>query len=162
MHVEAGRNNSKQHILDIDFYNSPIDIDYIIAIKHNIKTILNSVDVSILYNDLYDNHFELNSKSLEDRLIGPVLYRSQESIDSCTSYNNLVELYLMRDIKKFFGYTLDEFLNLSRYARINIVEQAEKHMERLAEQMEALQQNQAFNQRAGADDELTNILMGDE
>ena len=159
MRSQDNKSKRQQHIIDIDFYNSPIDIDYIISIKHNIKTVLNSVDTSILYRDLYDENFGISGKTLEDRLIGPVLYREQESIDGFTSYETLIEIYLLRDIKKFFGYTLDEFLNLSRYARMIVIEQAEKHMKRLSEQMQALNENaDASNINT---DELNELLIGE-
>ena len=159
MRPQDNKSKRQQHIIDIDFYNSPIDIDYIVSIKHNIKTVLNSVDVSILYRDLYDENFGISGKTLEDKLIGPVLYREQESIDDFTSYTALIEIYLLRDIKKFFGYTLDEFLNLSRYARMVIIEQSEKHMERLSEQMQALNED-ADASNANTDD-LNELLLGE-
>jgi len=162
MRPKDNKSTRHKHIIEIDFYNSPINIDYITSIEHNINIVLNSVDTAILYRDLYDAHFELTSHSSEDKLIGPVLYREQESIDGYTTYEDLIDLYVLRDIKKFFGYTLDEFLNLSRYARIVIVEKAEKHMERLSEQMQLLSENQDSNKGAGLNtDELSELLTGE-
>jgi len=162
MRSKDNKSTRHKHIIEIDFYNSPIDIDYIISVKHNINIVLNSVDTTILYRDLYDSHFDLSNHSLEDKLIGPVLYREQESIDGYTTYEDLIDLYILRDIKKFFGYTLDEFLNLSRYARLVIVDKAEKHMERLSEQMQLLSENQDSNKGAGLNtDELNELLTGE-
>ena len=162
MRPKDSKSTRHKHIIDIDFYNSPINIDYITSIAHNINVVLNSVDTAILYGDLYDEHFDLNNYSLEDKLIGPVLYREQESIDGYTTYEDLIDLYILRDIKKFFGYTLDEFLNLSRYARLVIVDKAEKHMERLSEQMQLLSENQDSNKGAGLNtDELSELLLGE-
>ena len=162
MRPKDNKSTRHKHIIEIDFYNSPINIDYITSVAHNINVVLNSVDTSILYKDLYDTHFDLSNHSLEDKLIGPVLYREQESISEYTTYEDLIDLYVLRDIKKFFGYTLDEFLNLSRYARMVIVEKAEKHMEKLSEQMQLLSENQNSNKDAGSySDELNELLLGE-
>jgi len=153
---QDNENTRKPHILDIDFLKRNDELDYILAIRENVTQVLSSPETRVLFDVLYDREFGLSNLNDEtDKAIGPVLYREQESIDDVHSYKSLVRIYLDRDINKFFGLSLDEFLNLSRYARMMLVDLAEEQMIKIDERLKALKEDADAN--AG---DLTNFMDG--
>jgi len=141
MRSQGDKCERKLNLLEYNFHGRDNELDYILAVRKYVKNRMGSIDVSVLYNDLYDEHFNLKSNTPEDSLIGPVLYREQESIDDFISYQVLLTLYIERDIRKFFGLTVNEFLNLNRYERIEIVKVAEKQMEVMDRRLKELKED---------------------
>jgi len=156
MRPQDNESTRKPHILDIEFLHRTNELDYILAVRENVTQVLTSPETRVLFDVLYDREFGLSNLHDEaDQAIGPVLYREQESVDDVHSYKSLVRIYLDRDINKFFGLSLDEFLNLSRYERIMLVELAEEHMIKIDNRLKALKE--------GADaktDDLSNFMDG--
>lgn len=109
---------------------------------------------AIILADTYRKEYGLEDKNdPADALVGTVLFSEQESIDDFVSYTGIIDAYIKYDIKKFYGLTIDEFTNRSRYSRDKLIEMALETMERLAKELE-----EAKNKIDGDNKKLTTGL----
>lgn len=156
MRSQGNESEIQKHIIEYDFFAETNTANYIYAIMDKVKTVLTSPESALLLNDLYDKEFNLSNSSYEDSVWGPVLYREQEAIEDFISYGNLLDVYMNFDIKKFFGLSIDEFLNKTRRARNIMIDKARIKMEQITEELAEIEQqnnnNADMNQLDGLED----------
>ena len=150
----------KKHIIEYDFFTSGNTAGYIHSIMDSVRTILTSPESAILLNDLYDREFGLANESYEDSIWGPILYRDQESVEDFISYGNLLDVYMNFDIKKFFGITIDEFLDKTRLARNILIGKAKTQMEKITAQLADIEQQNQNNYEADSLNNLEEEFLG--
>jgi len=155
MHSQDPKTRNVRHVLEQEI---PSDtLDQIERIAKSITKVLTSPESAILLQDLYYDRLNLTSVSEEENLIGPNLFKNEESFYSYTKYETLVDVYLKLEIKKFFGYSLDEFLDLTVYSRDILLEKAKTELENLnkasAEIEEELTQTLGLDEIMGIDNE---------
>ena len=142
MRSQGKESNIKKHILDIDFFAVERDTSkYVFETLDKVKEILASTESAILLRDLYDREFNLGDGDITDNLIGPVIYREQEDVTDFTNYGNLIDIYINYTINKIFGYTLDEFLCLTKYQRDIIIDKARTHLEETSRMMDEIKES---------------------
>ena len=86
----------------------------------NAKFRLNSVEGSIVLLDTFYKHFNLYTESMEDKLIGPVIYRESEQLRRPTRLVKLISLYTDNKIGDYFKLSISEFLQLN-ISEINLL-----------------------------------------
>jgi len=75
---------------------------------------------------VYNGEYGLEKPTLADELIGPVLFKDEESTANYNSLEILMSNYIKYEIKNHMGITLIEFLNLPKYVREIYIATAEK------------------------------------
>lgn len=82
------------------------------------------------------------SKNTPDELVfGPTLMLDEEDVYSCTMYEQLVTSYTEAEIKKFFGYTLEEYLNLTFYEADVLRRESNRLKKQIMDAIDNVQQN---------------------
>ena len=108
------------------------DLSYIDDVVRVFETAISSPESAMLLSSLYDNKFGLNNIKDDNEAIGPVLYREQEDIISCTRLDDLIRTYSRFNILKFYGLTVNEFMELPAYMINSLTSSANELM--IAEQ----------------------------
>jgi len=127
-----------RHITEINFFRSDAT-DFIDNAIKNISRVLTSPESALLISTLYDRKHGLTKDTIEDDINGAVLYREEEDSISCTRMDTLVQKYLVYDIKKFFGYTLTEFTDLTSIEMDSVIRYARKEKLKLTTEMEEIE-----------------------
>ena len=81
---------------------------------------LGSVESALLLSNQYDIFYGLSSGDELDNILGPCLYREEESLDNSKRFYGLLDLYSKLSIGKLYNLSLKEFVNLTR-AEINMI-----------------------------------------
>lgn len=105
----------------------------------NIDITLSSPESALLLSDLYDHVNKLKGNNVQDQLIGPVLYRNEEDVVSCTRTDDLIKSYHNFRIKEFFGISLIEFMDMSGWQINLLTENAISIMEDKQKELEDVQ-----------------------
>jgi len=85
--------------------------------------------------------YDISDKTLEDSLIGSVLYKEQEKFDDFIKLDIFLDLYTTKQIKKYFGLNLFEFLHTTRYTKLKLIEKANKMLEEESKVIDKLDSN---------------------
>ena len=104
-------------------------------------------------------HFAPTDVGAENAL-GAVIWRDEEDPSLISPYEDFVMEYVRLEIKKHFGYTLDEYLELSFYEASILKKQAEKlkeEMNRIASnvQRDVANERKALKQQS---DQLEDLM----
>lgn len=96
----------------------------------NMDTALTSPESALVLSTLYDtfNNLMTNNKN---EIIGPVLFRENEDLLSCTRIDDLIKTYSRYDINKFYGISINEFLDMPGWKINMLIENAEEFMKEL-------------------------------
>ena len=137
MHSQDPKTRHVKHILEEDFFSEDIS-EYILNISKSVRTLLSSPESALLLNEIYDEHYNLTTGEPAEELIGSNLYRERESFETLTKYSLLVQAYIKLDIKKFFNLNIEEFLNLTTYARNVLIKHAKDEAKAIAEAAEEM------------------------
>jgi len=150
VHSQDPKTRNVRHILEQE---PPSDTyDHLLNVSKSITRVLTSPESAVLLQDIYYTDKNLTSISQEEDLIGPNLFKNEESFYNYTKYESLVDAYLKLDIKKFFGYNLDEFLDLTVYARDILIEKANSELRAMDEASEEMRAE--LTQTLGLEDML--------
>jgi hypothetical protein len=93
-------------------------------------TALSSPESALVLSTLYDTFNNLITKN-ENEIIGPVLFRENEDLLSCTRIDDLIKTYNKHDVRKFYGLSITEFLDLPGWKINMLIENAEDFMKEL-------------------------------
>ncbi len=96
----------------------------------SMDTALTSPESALVLSTLYDtfNNLMTNNKN---EIIGPVLFRENEDLISCTRIDDLIKTYSRYDIRKFYGISINEFLDMPGWKINMLIENAEEFMKEL-------------------------------
>lgn len=131
----------EKHILDIDFnkIHGTAYIDELI--KSNVGK-LSSPESALLLTDSYDDTYITKSKdAVSEYYFGVMLARSQEDPTEFTQYGSLVDEYLNLNIKKYYGLTISEYLDLPFSSRELLLLKAKDVTEKLNAEAEEINKN---------------------
>lgn len=106
---------------------------------------------------------DFNSLSTTEDIFGTVLMRDEEDPYSWTMYKVCIDEYHSLDIKKFFGYTFKEYMELTLWEVDNLREKAIKMKEKLIEAMKEMEsENKSMGNLGGipSDDDMDEIGLG--
>lgn len=112
---------------------------------------MSSPESALFLYDIYDNNYFPGIISGDKIAFGSVLYRDEEDPYLHTSLKEILNQYTRADIKKFFGYTLAEYLDLSLFEASLLLEQSEKMKEELSKVMNNVKKDVINNTRANRD-----------
>ncbi len=90
---------------------------------------LNSIESSILLLDAFYKHFNLTDDSLEEKLIGPALYKDKEKLHRPKRLTDLISFYNSYKIGDLFKLSIVEFLQLNILEIKLLLESAEDLIE---------------------------------
>ena len=82
-------------------------------IINNVTINLNSIETSILLLDSFYKHFHMKTSSIEDKLIGPTIYKEKGKIQRPKRLIDLMQAYVDNRININFGLSITEYLGLS-------------------------------------------------
>lgn len=153
MRSQGKQSKIKKHILEVDFFSRENTTKYIHDFAYKVKKLLSSPESALLLRDIYNDEFGLSENTLVDSVWGPILYREEASVNDFNNYGNLIDIYLRFDINKFFGLSINDFLQLTRYARNVIIDKAIAHTGRINTELTEIQNNLKANQ-GGDDDDI--------
>jgi len=136
---QNSKSKTKKHILEIDFFKETATsyIDELIPI---VKEVLSSPESAIFLSDVYDREHGLYNGSLEDSLIGPIVYRSEEDPLEATSYKDHMDIYYKYDIYKFFHISFYEFMDMTKIDRDIMLEKIKIYAEEKQEELRRLEE----------------------
>lgn len=109
--------------------------------------------------------------SPEQIVFGCTLKRDEEDPYVFSPYREILNTYTRAEIKKFFGYTLDEYLELTLPEAEELIEQSERmkaEMEKIMQEAQKDTEKKMKRERIRQNinpyeaDELTNQIMGEE
>lgn len=88
---------------------------HIDAILNMVNKRTNAVDTRLILDELYIDGLNLTkySEDIED-VFDKILYRPEENITNYNMREVLLEKYIDNHIQKYFGITVNEFLNLTK------------------------------------------------
>lgn len=131
----------EKHILDIDF-NKVHGTAYIDElIKSNVGK-LSSPESALLLNDSYDEtYFKKNKDSVSEYYFGVMLARPEEDPTDFTQYGTMVDEYLNLNIKKYYGLTISEYLDLPFSSREMLLTKAKEVTEKLNAEADEINNN---------------------
>lgn len=137
----------EKHILDIDF-NKVHGTAYIDnLIKSNIGK-LSSPESALLLNDSYDEtYFNKTKDNISEYYFGVMLARPEEDPTEYTQYGTLVDEYLNLNIKKYYGLTITEYLDLPFSSREMLLLKAKDVTEKLNAEADEINKNVANKQK---------------
>ena len=137
----------EKHILDIDF-NKVHGTAYIDnLIKSNIGK-LSSPESALLLNDSYDEtYFNKTKDSVSEYYFGVMLARPEEDPTEYTQYGTLVDEYLNLNIKKYYGLTITEYLDLPFSSREMLLLKAKDVTEKLNAEADEINKNVTNKQK---------------
>ena len=101
-----------------------------------ITTVLTDPESAIVLDEFYNRAHGIADDSEEYNTFGIIGYHNQEDTSAFNSYSDLLDVYLKYDIKKFFGITIDEFLDRTRFSRNILIEKAEQKMREISAELE--------------------------
>lgn len=101
-----------------------------------ITDVLSSPESALLLSVLYDNKMDLNK---ENHPLGPVLFKDEEDIITCTRMDNLTKIYHTYDISKFFNISIIEFFDLPSWQINILIENAEEFIKKLNNDLEDIE-----------------------
>ncbi|EPU3828945.1 hypothetical protein ACVWU4_000926 [Campylobacter coli] len=143
-----------KHITGYDYQNTLgySDFNFIPEKSRELKERLSSPDAEVLLRELYDikfikgdSKFEslYNSSRVteEEHAFRPVMYREEENAVVCTELENIVTEYAALNIKKYFGYTLEDYLNITPMLRNILTHKANELITKETQGMEAIQKD---------------------
>lgn len=131
---------------------------------------MNSPEIAQFLSDLYDREYIVNPLDAEsqpqEQVFGSVLYREAEDPFVFTPYREIMNNYTRGEIKKFFGYNLSEFLDLTLYEASVLLEQSELMKQELTKVMEDVKSEtgipDSIKSTYATPDDLENALTGDD
>lgn len=101
-----------------------------------------------------------------ENVYGVTLYREEENIYEFCPFEYIIDDYVSLEIKKFFGYTLDEYLNKTYYEVEILRKKAIKLKEEIASTLEKIQNKKPVEANDAVtgvlNSEQENLLNGDE
>lgn len=142
-----------KHITGYDYQNTLgySDFEFIPEKSRELKEKLSSPDAEVLLRELYDIRFIKgdekflslynNNITEEEHAFRPVMYREEENAIVCTELDNIVTEYASLNIKKYFGYTLEDYLNLTPMLRNVITNKANELITKETQGMEDIQKD---------------------
>lgn len=153
----------EKHILDIDF-NKEHGTAYIDElIKSNVGK-LSSPESALLLNDSFDEtYFNKSKDTMSEYYFGVMLARPEEDPTEFTQYGTLVDEYLNLNIKKYYGLTISEYLDLPFSSREILLLKAKDVTEKLNAEAEEINKNITNKQKQvnpsslGELDEIFNV-----
>jgi len=95
---------------------------------------LPSPTTKLLLRSLYAKSFFYIGDSIDEYILGPVLIRKEESIADHDSTPDAIYEYYKREIKKFFGLSLAEYLDLNMVEKEYLVKASERIMLELSKE----------------------------
>lgn len=132
----------------------------------------NSPEVSLFLKDMYDEaYLPKMVDSPEKTVFGCVLKREEEDPYVFSPYREILNTYTRAEIKKFFGYSLGEYLELTLPEAEELIEQSERmkaEMEKIMEEAkkdtekEIKKDKKIYSSNPYDADDLHNILTGEE
>lgn len=123
-------------------------------------------DVEFLLPNTLTPRVNLQDSDTEN-VYGVTLYREEENIYDFCPYEYIIDEYISLEIKKFFGYTLEEYLNKTYYEVEILRKKAIKLKEEIADTLNKLQNKKEVSEVSDEAasvmaSEQENILNGDE
>lgn len=102
-----------------------------------------------------------------ENVYGVTLYREEENVFDFCPYEYIIDEYISLEIKKFFGYTLDEYLNKTYYEVEILRKKAIKLKEEIANTLNKIQNKKEVSEVSNAASgvlasEQENILNGED
>lgn len=125
------------------------DLTYIDQILNSISDVLSSPESALLLSSLYDNSVGISDIN-KNEPIGPVLFRENEDLISCTRLSSLIKLYKEYDIGKFFNINITEFMDLPGWQINVLVKNAEEFMEEMNKEIKELE-NEVIENKKNSD-----------
>ena len=86
---------------------------------------LTSPEAALLLAENYAKQFYEQADPDAEYVLGAVMWRDEEDPSLLSPYKTMISEYVKLEIRKHFGYTLNEYLNLSLYEASVLREQAE-------------------------------------
>lgn len=162
-----GAGISKQkHILELDF-SKIHGTKYVDTLIEQDIPKLTSPESALLLSESYDDTYITNKVTsgpdyMAEYLFGVMKYREQEDPTDFTQYGSLVDEYLGLNIKKFFGLTITEYLDLPFSSRDILLVKAREAMENLNKEMDNINQDiKNKNKQPSLNNSLEDSLFGD-
>ena len=132
--LRTGETNRDHLISLIDEFNITDDrskIQYKIdQTLRSVKYDLNAIETNILLLDVFYKHFKLYDDSVEDRLIGPVIYKENEKLNRPMRLKDLIEAYIDNKIGEIYQLSISEFMRLNLLEINLLLESAGDYLER--------------------------------
>lgn len=97
---------------------------------------MSSPEIALFLREQYDSHYFPEVESPSTIAFGPTLYRKEEDPHYHTPLKEMMANYSRAEIKRFFGFTLDEWLDLTLFEATTFLEQAELMKSELSKMME--------------------------
>ena len=110
---------------------------------------LSSPEAALL---LAENYCKMNFRPKEidvEAALGAVLWREEEDPSFIVPYNDIIAEYTAYEIKKYFGYTLNEYLNLNMYEVSVIKKMAMKIRDEFLKMTDKMKKDGASSMEAG-------------
>lgn len=135
-----------KHILELDWFtDSKSTTQYLDNVIYKIKTLLSSPESAMLLRDLYDDEYNLKYYDKATEIVfSSVLYRESEKVYNYLSLQHILDQYSDLDIQKFYGISIKEYLELTRYERTVLNEQALGLINKLNRKMQEIKDSTNF------------------
>ena len=143
-----------RHITGCDYQNTfgYSDFEFIPEKSREIKERLSSPDAEVLLRELYDIKFIKGDSKLEslydnkkvteeEYAFRSVMYREEENPRVWTEIENIVTEYAALNVYKYFGYTLEDYLNITPMLRTILVNKANELITRETQGIESIQKD---------------------
>lgn len=86
---------------------------------------MSSPESALFLREIFDNEFyKLKTSGPDVYYFGSVIKRQEEKIDDYNSFKSYIEEYHKVGIKKYFGLTVIEYLDLTPYEKNTLCDQA--------------------------------------
>lgn len=160
MRSQGDRVSKQKHVLDIDFnkIHGTKYVDDLIALD---IPKLSSPESALLLSESYDEaYIDIKPLTEEDKMseyiFGVMKYREQEDPTDFTQYGNIVDEYLNLNIKKFYGLTISEYLDLPFSSKEMLVLKARDAMEKLSQELSDIKNKTKSQMPSGGLDDIYN------
>lgn len=85
---------------------------------------MTSPESALFLRELFDNKFYKNTDDPAVYFFGSVIKRPEEKLDDYNSFKSIIEEYHKVGIKKYFGLTIKDYLELTSYEKNTLCDQA--------------------------------------